>query len=344
MGTVVAAVPLGAQTRAELVDRLARVTSLGVERKLAEYASGERDPSSRRPPQIGRSGSIVVALGPDDPPGSAQAIAAGLAALVDSAAPWALPFADSVVLFSHFRGADTLQALTGRQPLRFELGSNQSMVGSVQDAARTLSIALIARDSVIRSWAGSGVDLLWNARERNPLIIAELITGRSSSGRGCLSGRVESCAIWLGLDDRSTYTAEDARRQLRVLFPQEPDWLPGLYGACRQGDDDSCFRANIFGHFVSSDEARRSLFHFIAATYGPDATRRLLADHTGSIGSRITRATGKQPVELATEWRAWLFAEAHWRPVTAGVRETIPAIVVVGMMLGLAMRSGRWRL
>ena len=311
IGTVGSAVPLRAQTRDELVDRLSRATSLGVERKLAEYASGER---GRRPaPQIGRSGSIVVALGPNDSSGRAQAIAAGLAALVDSAAPWALPFADSLVLFSHFVGVDALHALTGRRPLYFEMGSNQSMAGGVQAAAWNLSIALIARDSVIRNWAGSGVDLLWNARERNALVITELIRGTTSNGRGCLRGRAESCAIWLGLDDRATYPAADARQQLRV------------------------------GHFVSSDEARRSMFHFIAVRYEADATRRLLNDHTGSMVARVTRATGKQPVELATEWREWLFAEAHWRPVTAGVREAIPAIVVAGMMLGLAMRSGRWR-
>lgn len=331
-----------AQTRDELVERLARATSLGVERKLAENASAAARRESA--PRIGRSGSIAVALGSSDTTGRADSLAAGLAALVDSAAPWARPFADSVAFASGLTLAElsAVPGLTGRRPLGFEMPSRQGLTEGVQAAAWTLSMALIAGDSLLSRWAGTGVDLRWDPRERNALVITELIDGRTASGRSCLSGRAESCADWLAISDRA-YTAADAREMLKVLFPQEPGRLPGLFGACRQGDDDACLRAGILGHFAASDEARRSLFHFIAARYGPDATRRLLTDHRGTIGTRVTRATGKQPVPLAREWREWLFAEAHWQPVRAGVREAVPALAIVGLMLGLAMRSGRWR-
>ena len=112
------------------------------------------------------------------------------------AAPWALPFADSVALFTNMRGMETVHALTGRRPLRFELGPNQSPALAVQSAGWVLSIDLIARDSVMRNWAGSGVDLLWDAMERNALVISELIAGKSVAQRLDPGNDAEALNCW----------------------------------------------------------------------------------------------------------------------------------------------------
>jgi hypothetical protein len=333
--------PLRAQAREELADQMARITARGVAWKLADPRFGPR--AQRAPaPQIGRSGAVVVAIGSDDPAGRAQAIAEGLASAIDSAAPWARPAAERVVFFAHTWGVSSLQGTTGRRPIHFDAPRPVLVARSVQAASWTLGIAMVADDSIMRSWVGNGVDLLWDSRERNALIIAELIRGGSPSGTDCLRGGAAACAMWLGLDERARYTPEDARQQLRDLFSQARRPLSEPYESCWQGDDEACYRIQII-RYPSSDDARRSLFHFVAATYGPDVTLRLLADGASSIGARLTRATGKPPAQLASAWRTWLFAEAHWEPVRAGAREALPTMVVIGLMLAFATRSGRWR-
>jgi len=207
------------------------------------------------------------------------------------------------------------------------------------------AIGEVLTPRTVRTWAGA-LYVVWDPAVENAGVIRGMIGDPSVPASGCVAGVAASCAAFLGIDDgpdvlRRRFPSADARR-LGVLVGRRD---AARARQCGSGDERACYEllARYGPPSPSSEYQRQSMLFFVRDRFGAAALRGLLADTSTRMEVRLRRATGLAPAALAEAWRSWVFRTAHWEPVRAGVREAVPVVLLVGLLLTLAARSGRWR-
>jgi hypothetical protein len=234
------------------------------------------------------------------------------------------------------------------------------IMADISSAPDTLANGLLAADVIgqaylgtldeeWRKWLPGDLAIGWTMRVEGGEAVRDLMAGGIRTGARCLAGSAPDCRLWLGLDrdDRADrYQPAEIRRLLLAGY-----WWPGMRGLARQcadGADDACQTlARRGGYLVPAVPAglasRGSLIRAVRVCHGDGALRQALVDTTGSVGERLARATHLSEDSLVGEWRSWLLTGGGQPRVTAGVREAVPALIVAGLLLLAAARSGRWR-
>jgi len=230
---------------------------------------------------------------------------------------------------------------------------------TLDDTGRRFALPIAERyrealDSTWQSWLPSDYGLYWRLDEEGESAIYHLASeATSATGKECLAGTVRSCRYWLGVDADSVpydvrYHPDELRSAVSVRWA---DYLGPEMNPCRQGDDAACgrlFRGIREGWrplalIPAPSEARASLIRSVRAIHGADALRRAFADTAGSVGERLARASGMSEDSLTAQWRMWVLSRGRPERVTAGTGEAFSAIAFTAILLGLALRSGRWR-
>lgn len=207
-------------------------------------------------------------------------------------------------------------------------------------------------DATWRSWAPGDLTLSWLEARDGEQARRELLGGDVRVGARCLEGDVAQCRLWLGLDrEARPFRVRYAPGELRRLISGGTWWEYESSGQpardCVHGSDEACIRFVESGRFVDSIPAgalaRGSLLRAVRALHGATALGSALADTAGSVGARLTRASGVSEDSLVAEWRAWLLTGGGGRRVTADVGDGVPVVIFGVLLLFAAARSGRWR-
>jgi hypothetical protein len=215
--------------------------------------------------------------------------------------------------------------------------------------------AAIARDywenlePTWRGWLPPDLGVAWTLRRDGPGAARDLMRGDTYAGAECLAGSVAACRLWLGLDGAANpYLVRYRPEELRQLVHGR--WFPDgraneLAHQCTTGSDAACLQVASLGYLPSipaGPALRSSLLRYVRALPG-DLLLPALADHRGSVGERLARAAGVGEDSLIRGWRIWLLTGGGQRPVTAGVRDALPVLLLSALLLLAAARSGRWR-
>lgn len=210
-------------------------------------------------------------------------------------------------------------------------------------------------DSTWRSWLPDDYGVYWRADAEGEYALHQLASeNTSATGKECLAGTIRSCRYWLGIDADSIaydvrYHPDELRTAINgISFSRNPG--PGM-ASCRQGDDAACVRLfqGLEGNWrplaviPAPAAALASLLRSVRALHGADAVRRALADSAGSVGERLARVSGVSEDSLVAQWRMWVLSRGRPERVTAGMGEALSAIAFTVILVGLALRSGRWR-
>lgn len=340
LGLLLAA-PARGQDLRELRARLARAEAL---RDSLRRLSADRTADATSRLQRGEAGPIVVFVPGEYAAGAAAAVARQV---------WedyrAAGFFDSSRLagFALVTGLH-VTSIEGREVVEFgspQTGLLRSFVDEAADnAVWTLSRA--ATDPSWGRWVEDHFEIRWDAPRMNRNVVQDLRLGRFERTRGCLAGDAQDCARYLGLDlsgsVRERYTPRDMRT---IVEHRRPTGLDPIAELCVHGGvDDACYEAWPARYLVTpaSAYARRSFLHFVRETKGAQAVARLLADTDGSWGSRVQRATGQAPAELAAAWRTWVFRTVEQNPVPVRPLEGASSLLIAAVLLGIATRRARW--
>ncbi len=337
-GDALAQEALGARAaRAEaLVDSLARVDRATHAAALAVAAQGRSGPVA----VVLRSGSPAQLVAKDvwrafEPLGSASNAEIERVVLVEDgvASPRDSVGGREAVVFGRTGG--------------YESGNSEAIAAGIANSAIAALSAVLLKDSLVAAWLQRRFDPRLEADAQKTQTVVELIDGRWTSTRRCLSGSAPDCAVYLGIelhpDLRERFPVPDIRRLLRLQASRGGALDQRRYD-CVDGDDSAC--AEVWGdpgEPPAGWDARAALVLFVRERYGADAWRRVMADTTRNLGARFTRATGQQPAALAEQWRDWVLEKASHTPVTAGFKEITLTLLASGVLLALAARSGRWR-
>lgn len=342
---VLLAAPLPAQDVGVLRARLARMHQIQDSLRHEGARSGA---AAAREAQRAMAGPVLVAVPSHASPGLAEQVAA---AVWEQARTAGLFSRDDLARITLVAGMEGVQ-LDGRRTVTFSLSSDTSahvfLTYTVDNATWNLARAILSESW--RDYLDANLPLRWQPGRDNLPVIAELKAGELSRTRGCLANAAIDCAAYLGLDEsrdplRYRFTPDDIRLRLARA------WAPGSLRPgdpmrrCLEGSDAGCYSTWFAGTLStpSIGAARQSLVHFIRATHGADVARAMLADSAGTWGSRLRRATGKEPVAIAAEWREWLFASANQQPPTVSYSQAAVTLLVIGLLLAAATRSPRWR-
>jgi len=203
-------------------------------------------------------------------------------------------------------------------------------------------------DSTWRVWLPLDMGLAWTMRREGPEAVRELMQGETRAGGDCLAGLISGCRRWLGLDAAAPAT-RFRPAELRVLVSGR--WFPsraavGLAHDCTVGSDFACLRLVALGFLppIPAGPVPLASFAGYVRTRGPKgALLRALADRNGGVGDRFARAVGVPEDSLVRGWRSWVMTGGGQPRVTANLRDAWPAVLVAGLLILAASRSGRWR-
>jgi hypothetical protein len=200
-----------------------------------------------------------------------------------------------------------------------------------------------------RAWLPPDLGVAWTLRHDGPGATRALMRGDTYAGATCLAGSVAACRLWLGLDaDANPYLVRYRPEELRQLVHGR--WFPDdraneLAHQCTTGSDAACLQIASLGYLPSipaGQDLRSSLLGYVRARPA-NLLVAALAGHSGSVGERLARAAGTTEDSLVAGWRIWLLTGGGQRRVTAGVRDALPVLVLSGLLLLAATKSGRWR-
>ncbi|HEY2806983.1 MAG TPA: hypothetical protein VGI92_14080 [Gemmatimonadales bacterium] len=207
-------------------------------------------------------------------------------------------------------------------------------------------------DSTWQKWLEGQLVLAWNSNLDGERALDDLASvGGYVSGKECLAGMLASCRQWLGLDDSPQPYSVRYRPQELVSALRNSDGSHGnpTEDRCRGGDAQACaeFFTLMSWHplpsIPASGEMRMSLLRELRERHGKEALRRVLADSAGSVGDRLSHAAGISEDSLVSEWRLWVLGRGRIERVTAGPGDLVSALLFSAILVGMAIRSGRWR-
>ncbi len=300
------------------------------------------------------AGAVTVLLPASVGDATGRRFAAGAFHLLDSAGviPWPFVQARVVVAYAAL-GADSVmraEHLDGRSRILADISAAPDSLADGQLAAAVLANAYLGTlDREWRAWLPGDLAIGWSMPREGTSAARELMAGETRAGARCLGGSVADCRLWLGLDRDSTEARYLPAEIRRALTSRYGPWMAarGLFGQCEAGSDDACEKLVREGHWMpvspASPASRGSLLHAVRRLHGTESLRRALADTSGSVGERLARATHLSEDSLVAEWRSWLLTGGGQSPVTADLRDAVPAVLAAALLLLAAARSGRWR-
>lgn len=246
-----------------------------------------------------------------------------------------------------------LPSLRGRTPINAEWGGELTSFNSARAALlEPLATAFVQRqlDDTWRAWLPRTFGVNWDDGDAEGALDELAAASAYIRGRECLAGRLASCRLWLGIDDDSLpYSVRFTRAEL-VEALRLSGYVTGPEGrACQAGNGDACARflaaseRVLFDAVPAPPHIRASLVRSLRVSSGPEAMRRAFADSTGSIGARMARAAGVPEDSLVDRWRTWVLSRGRAERVSAGAGDIATALAFTFILLGMAVRSGRWR-
>ena len=303
------------------------------------------------------AGALTVLLPDTVAEAIGERVAGDAAALLDSLETVPQSFISSrVVVAFGTAGVDSVlraEGLSSRASMNADFGPRiDTLTGGFVAAAAVAGAYWSALDRLWRSWAPSGLTLDWLDAREGAEARRQLMAGETRVAARCLEGAMSQCSEWLGLDPeahpyRVRYTPNELRRTLKVLMQQ---FGPNsrIATECIGGSDEACvsyFESTRFSldPIPASMSARGSLLRTVRALHGAADLRRALTDTLGSVGQRLSRASGVSEDSLLAEWRRWLLTGGRWRHVTGDPKDALPVAVFGALLLVAAARSGRWR-
>lgn len=204
-------------------------------------------------------------------------------------------------------------------------------------------------DAAWRTWLPVDYGIAWKREREGGAAMRSLTQDVTFGGRECLAGKMAECRRWLGLDPdehpyATRYRAEELRRMTRERWFGTSN---ADRSACLGGSDDACLRFVEERRWLSlipaPDAARAAMIRAVHALHGAPAVQAALADTAGGVGARFAQAAGVSEDSLVAEWRVWVLSGGRPQRVTASAGDALPIMLLAGLALLLASRSGRWR-
>ena len=344
-----AAAPARAQsasdTTAMLRARVASLDSLFLRQELLQEQN-RRAEVQRRPARMIVTSGLTMLL-PEDVP---RAIADSALRSVDSAFV-ASGLADQaslapiVLVVPGTNDHSLLDRPEYRTRPRIEVDwrpGNRFTDGIVNPVSRYLSQGLDPAWQAWQPWYAAR----WTSVDRAYTLERFTSASLKLTGKECLAGTLASCRAWLGLDaDSNVFTTRYRPRELM----EAARWLGtnregGV--ACQAGNLEACERLFARGGLdsVPADAIdRASVMRMLQERHGSAAVRAAMRDTRGSLGERLARAAGIPEDSLVSEWRMWVLGGNRAGRVEAGPGEALSALACSVLLLGLALRGGRWR-
>ncbi len=210
-------------------------------------------------------------------------------------------------------------------------------------------------DSALQSWLGGPVHPSVRALRDRAGVYVQLVTAPSQAARSCFQGRLDSCALALGLATAPTLEAwyPSAAERRSLVMTAFTDYFDhgatvAAYRSCATGSDSACtglLRSLPKGSLPRplGADARVTLVHLALRLGGREAYHRLLAGREAPIGARLASAAGVSQDSLLARWREEILA-ARPSAVALPPWAFLFALGWVVVFAGCGLRSSRWRL
>jgi hypothetical protein len=281
-------------------------------------------------------------------------VVSGAAAYLDSAGAVPAGFVRSLVAvaYSAMRWDSVLHAdgLTHRSRIMVEVPAHLDTLADGWPVAIAIARAYDQTlDADWQAWLASDLAVGWKHGRDDAAALRDLGAAATRTGSGCLGGNASACRRWLGFDrDPDPYATRYTVAEIRHIVATRPfvEYLGPVASQCIAGSDEACLRFARSGQVPAVPAGlavTRSVLREVRVVHGADALRRALADTSGAVGQRLSRAAGIGEDSLVAEWRRWLLTGGGHPRVTANMLDALPVLVFGGLLLFAAARSGRWR-
>lgn len=351
--------PLAAQRTsgpdARTATLLVRAESLSRDLKEKDRLRRAATESGRRG-QVLQAGRVVAVFWESVSPETGQRLVERVDSIIEAFGGGPAELLDHVVAVQ-WHTADSARllaqaALARRSPVEMDWGGDEvrhpevgawELVGQIgRRYRRTL-------DSAWQRWLPQDYGILWERNWSDAWALATLTEPETTTGTGCLAGRLHECRLWLGLDDiarpiATRYRASDLRLPITRWrnWGGDPDRQ-----TCLNGDDAACVRFaeahRLVPSIPSPDYARESFVRAVWALHGPVALARAFTDRQGSVGERFARAVSIREDSLVAEWRTWTLGRGRTDHLAASLPQALIVLLAATLLVGAAARSGRWR-
>ncbi len=209
-------------------------------------------------------------------------------------------------------------------------------------------------DSALQSWLGGPVHPSVRALRDRAGVYVQLVTAPSQAARSCFQGRLDSCALALGLATAPTLEAwyPSAAERRSLVMTAFTDYFDhgatvAAYHSCVAGSDSACtglLRTLPKGSLPRplGADARVTLVHLALRLGGREAYHRLVAGRDAPISARLASAAGVSEDSLVARWQAEILAS---RPSAVALPPWgfLFALGWVAFFAGCGLRSSRWR-
>ncbi len=331
---------------------LARADSVWADLARRDSAAHQQTYVLRRARRVD-AGPLVMLLPSSIGTETATRIAAGARGFLDGMIPASFE-QEQLVVANSATGADSVlrvEGLTSRARLAAEVAPQPDSFANGWPVATAVAWAYRETlDTTWRAWLPIALPFGWTLPRNGRAAVRDLMGGDVRTGADCLGGSVAGCRLWLGLDAdsnpyRTRYTPAELRRELRNRWYGGESEMRALTRQCADGSDEACVRAapRVVPDVPAGNEARSSLLAFVRARQPAGALVRAFADTGGPPGARLARATRMSEDSLVAAWRIWLLTGGGLPRVKASLRDALPVVFFVGLLLLAASRSGRWR-
>jgi hypothetical protein len=359
LGALLVATPLAAQRRTDpdprATELLARAESL-----TRELAAGD---SLRRAVAVAwhrgyvlRAGRLVAVLWEAVAPEVGQGVVARADSMFESFGGSTAAWLDHIVAMQG-HSTDTARllaepAMRRRVPVELDwpLVGEDTINSAITIAGQIGARYRATLDTTWRAWLPREFGVVW-VKPAGDWALEALTKPQWSTGSGCLSGRLEDCRLWLGLDRTARpmamrYRADELRKRMRGM-PWYRTSNPDRDACLVSLEDAGCVRfaeSNPVVNPIPAPEiSRASLVRALWALHGPAAVSHAFVDVEGSIGDRFARAAGISEDSLVAEWRTWTLARGRPERLAASLPQSLAVIFAALLVVFLAARSGRWR-
>ena len=217
------------------------------------------------------------------------------------------------------------------------------------------NVPMAPPDAGLGDWLGTSLRPAVRSQFDRATVYVQLVTAPSDASHRCFLGEIARCVDALGLGDAAgqleRWYASAGERQSLVTGSFADYFNHGAtaaaFRACASGSDGDCtelLRGLPGGALPRpiGSEGRATLVHVALRAGGRDAYRRLLANPSDPLASRLAAAAGMPLDSLVTRWRGDVIAS---RPATVLLPAWAFAVALAwtALFAGCGLWSTRWR-